>query len=87
MDRLIKESLEDSEAGGIYSKLDEEGISVLLKSKFILEFNLLCSKVCFPDYKHSMTQSESDCHDKCFRNMYSSLLYCQRKLMEENGLS
>lgn len=31
-----------------------------------------------------MVQQESQCHEKCFNNLYSSLMYCQRRLLEES---
>ena len=59
----------------------------LIKSRSILEFNLLCSKVCFKSYTQQMTTQEEECHKKCMNNMYSSLIYCERKINEQNLLN
>lgn len=49
--------LEDSaEEGGLYSPAETQDIETLLKSESVLNFNLLCSKLCFKDYKKQMTQ-------------------------------
>lgn len=33
-----------------------------------------------------MTNDEAVCHDKCYKSMFSTLLYCQRRFIEENNL-
>lgn len=84
MDKLADLELEENESNGLFSKADAEDIDKLHKAKSYTEFNLLCNKLCFPDYKQSITPSERDCHEKCFKTMHFTLLYCQRKLAEAN---
>lgn len=58
MDKLFDLELEESGAGGLFSKADTEDIALLDRSRAILEFNLLCSKLCFPNYRQPMSQNE-----------------------------
>ena len=43
----------------------------------------MCNRVCFRGYGEDPSQTESQCHQKCFDNFYSALLYCQRKFYSE----
>lgn len=47
--------LEDNAGpSGLFSSIDSEDIDILQKSIALTNFNLLCSKVCFKDYKQNM---------------------------------
>lgn len=84
MDKYTDNELFESE--GLYSKQDSEGIELIEKAKRVIDFTLLCNKVCFKSYQADMTNEEAVCHDKCYKSMYSTLLYCQRRFIEENNL-
>lgn len=62
MDKLIDLEMEDSENAGLFSQADAEDMEKLQKVKLYTKFNLLCNKICFPDYKSAMSPSEADCH-------------------------
>ncbi len=53
---------ESAEQTGLFSGADNQDIETLQRSINVLNFNLLCSRVCFKDYKQQMQQSEAECH-------------------------
>lgn len=47
--------------------------------KHAVDLGILCNRVCFRDYRASMTPQEEECHSRCFDNFHSALLFIQNK--------
>lgn len=84
LDLDMEETVEQT---GLFSPADTQDIETLERSQNVLNFNIMCSQICFKHYKQSMSEQEASCHDKCFNNLYSTLMYCQRKIVEANLLN
>ena len=58
MDKLIDLELEENESAGLFSRAEAEDMEKLDKIRWFTEYNLLCNKICFPDYKSAMSPTQ-----------------------------
>lgn len=54
MDKFTDNELFESD--GIYSREEGEGIELIEKAKRVIDYTLLCNRVCFQNYLTAMTQ-------------------------------
>ncbi len=83
MDKYTDSTLGDTGPGGIYSQADICDLESMEKIKHAVDLSLLCNKVCFKDYSRVMSESEGECHSRCFDNLYAGLLFTQNKFFNE----
>lgn len=86
MDKFTDATLTNEKEGNnnaLYTKTQLTDVQGLQNMKHALDIAILCNRVCFKNYRLEMTQLERQCHNQCFENIYSALIFSQKKFYEE----